>query len=228
MKPARPVGLTVGVLLAITLMAGRQDARHVARAALGVVLDVSGSTRRIAVELSRLKASKPVVVGHASGLLAPYLHHAERQRRWLEGELAGASHQVRLASAVEDPDMELALLRLAGPRLEAALLGSLLLAAWLDFLNLADVVLQQCPFYSAEHLLVDLERLRGMVTPPLTALASREAGQFEAAAVTCPRSWDSSRASSRRPDAPSARRRRGAGRSSPWRKAWSCSRCSRR
>lgn len=86
MKPARPVGLTVGVLLAITLMtagcaamtsplghvpdwsprstregvttprpgpeAGRQDARHVARAALGVVLDVSGSTRRIAVELS--------------------------------------------------------------------------------------------------------------------------------------------------------------------------------
>ncbi|WP_395849578.1 hypothetical protein [Cystobacter fuscus] len=48
---------------------------------------------------------------------------------WIDAELAAATRLTNTASEVEDPDMLLALLRLAGPRLEAAMMGALLLAA---------------------------------------------------------------------------------------------------
>ncbi|WP_343211095.1 DUF2380 domain-containing protein [Archangium violaceum] len=77
--------------------------------------------------------------------------------------------------------MQLALLRLAGPRLEAAMLGSILLAAWLDFLNLVDVVLKQ-GFISVETLFVSMERWQKMLEPSMRALSSLERGHVEAVA----------------------------------------------
>jgi hypothetical protein len=78
-------------------------------------------------------------------------------------ELAAASRLSNTASEVDEPDMQLALLRLDGPRLQAAMTGSILLSVWLDFLNLTDVVLEQCPYYNVEKLLVDLDRLQKML-----------------------------------------------------------------
>ncbi|HEX8438321.1 DUF2380 domain-containing protein [Archangium sp.] len=153
---------------------------------LGAVGDVSGSTRRISGELSRLKDSRAGIAGRYADLFVPLVDHGVQQLRWIDAELAAATRLSNTASEVDDPDMQLALLRLAGPRLEAAMLGSLLLAAWLDFLNLADVVLGKCPSYSVERLLVDMERLQRRLAPAMTALASLEPGQMEAAATDLP------------------------------------------
>ncbi|WP_309896499.1 DUF2380 domain-containing protein [Archangium sp.] len=158
-------------------------AAHLAfRAAL---LDVSGSTRDLSGELSRLRKSHPGIAGKALGLFVPSIEYGQSQLRWLDAELAAATRLAHAAAEVEDPDMQLALLRLAGPRLEAALLGSLLLAAWVDFLNLLDVVFKQ-GYDSVETLFVDMDRWRKMVEPAMTALASREPGQVEAAAENMP------------------------------------------
>jgi len=146
------------------------------------VIDVSGSTRRISGALSRLKASKLGIVGRAEGLFVPYVSYGEQQLRWIDAEFTAASMLSNTASEVDDPDMQIALLRLTGPRLEAAMLGSILLTVWLDFLNLADVVLKQCPYYGEERLLRKMRRLQQMIAPAMTALASLEPGQVEAVA----------------------------------------------
>jgi len=62
----------------------------------------------------------------------------------------------------------------------------MLLAAWLDFLHLADVVLRQCPAYSVERLLMDMERVQRLMEPTLTALASLGPARVEAAAIAMP------------------------------------------
>jgi hypothetical protein len=151
----------------------------------GALLDVAGSTRDLSGELSRLRKSHWGIVGKAAGLFVPSIEYSQSQLRWIDGELAAATQLAHAASEVEDPDMQLALLRLAGPRLEAAMLGSLLLAAWVDFLNLLDVVFKQ-GYNSVETLFVDMDRWRKMVEPAMTALASREPGQVEAAAENMP------------------------------------------
>jgi hypothetical protein len=152
------------------------------RAAVG---DVSGSTRRVSSELSRLKVSHLGIAGKAAGLFVRYVDYGERQLRWIDAELAAATRLANTASGVEDPDMQLALLRLAGPRLEAAMMGSLLLAAWLDFLNLVDVVLKQ-GFNRVETLFVNMDRWQKMMEPAMTALSYLEPGQVEAAAKDIP------------------------------------------
>ncbi|WP_395836100.1 DUF2380 domain-containing protein [Cystobacter fuscus] len=151
----------------------------------GAVLDVSGSTSRLSSEFSRLAASTPGIAGRASGLFIRYVDHGVQQLRWLDAELAATTRLANAASEVKDPDMQLALLRLAGPRLEAAMLGSLLLAVWLDFLHLTDVALKQ-QFYSVERLFVDLDRVQKMLEPAMVALSSGESGQVEAAAKDIP------------------------------------------
>jgi len=151
----------------------------------GALLDVAGSTRDLSGELSRLRKSHWGIAGKAVGLFVPSIEYGQSQLRWLDAELAAATRLAHAASEVEDPEMQLALLRLAGPRLEAAMLGSLLLAAWVDFLNLLDVVFKQ-GYNSVETLLVDMDRWRKMVEPTMTALASREPGQVEAAAENMP------------------------------------------
>jgi hypothetical protein len=156
------------------------------QAVFGALLDVSGSTRRLAGELSRLEASKAGIAGRYGGVFFRYVDYGAQQLRWIDAELAAATRLAHTASEVEDPDMQRALLRLTGPRLEAALLGSLLLSAWVDFLHLTDLVLRQCPYYSVERLVWQMDRLRKMIDPAMTALASLEPGQVEAAAKDLP------------------------------------------
>ncbi len=164
----------------------RQSALAAHLAFFGAVGEVSGSTRRISGELSRLEASERGISGAVSGIFVPYVEHGALQLRWIDAELAAATRLSNTASEVDDPDMQMALLRLAGPRLEAAMMGSILLSVWLDFLNLADVVLERCPYYSVERLLVDMERLQKMLEPSMTALSSLEPGKVEAAATDLP------------------------------------------
>jgi hypothetical protein len=151
----------------------------------GAVGDGSGSTRQLSGELSRLKASTPGIAGRASGLFVRYVDHGVQQLRWMDAEFAAATRLANAASEVKDPDMQLALLRLAGPRLEAAMMGSLLLAVWLDFLHLTDIALKQ-HLYSVERLFVDMDRFQKMLEPAMTALSSGESGQVEAAAKDIP------------------------------------------
>ncbi|PTL77504.1 DUF2380 domain-containing protein [Vitiosangium sp. GDMCC 1.1324] len=162
----------------------RQSALAAQLAFRSAVLDVSSSTRRISGELSRLKASGRGVAG-GTGVFVRYIDYGEGQLRWIDAQLAAATRLTNAASEVEDPDMQLALLRLAGPRLEAAMMGSLLLAVWLDLLHLADVVLKQS-FYGVEYLFMDMDRWREMLEPSVTALSSLEPGQVEAAAQDLP------------------------------------------
>ncbi|MCY1075409.1 hypothetical protein [Archangium lansingense] len=148
--------------------------------------DVSTSTRRISGELSRLGTSKQGIAGRFPELFVPFVEYGIQQLRWIDAELAAATRLSTLASEMEDPDMQLALVRLGGPRLQAAMMGSMLLAAWLDFLHLADVVLTQSPSYSVERVFLQLSHLRTMIGPAMAALASREPGQVEAAAADLP------------------------------------------
>ena len=163
-----------------------RSALQTRQAVLGALLDVSGSTRRLAGELSRLEASKAGIAGRYGGVFLRYVEYGVQQSRWIDAELAAATRLTTTASEVADPDMQRALLRLAGPRLESALLGSMLLTVWVDFLHLADVVLRQCPYYSVERLVWQMDRLRKMIDPTMTAFASLEPGQVEAAAADLP------------------------------------------
>ena len=117
--------------------------------------EVSGSTRRLSSELSRLEVGRGLA-GRYPSVFVPLVEEAVQQLRWMEAELAAATRLSVTASEMEDPDMQLALLRLGGPRLQSAMLGSLLLSVWVDLLNLADVVLAQCPSYSVERLAGEL------------------------------------------------------------------------
>ncbi|ATB33284.1 DUF2380 domain-containing protein [Melittangium boletus] len=164
----------------------RQSAIATHLAFLRAVGDVSGSTRRMSGELSRLKASRAGIAGRHADLFLPLVDYGVGQLRWIDVELAVATRLSNTASEMDDPDMQLALLRLGGPRLQAALLGSILLAEWLDFLQLADVVLRECPYYSVERLLRRMCQLQEMIAPTMTALSSLEPGRVEAMAADLP------------------------------------------
>ncbi|PTL79564.1 DUF2380 domain-containing protein [Vitiosangium sp. GDMCC 1.1324] len=162
----------------------RQSALSAQLAFRGAIREVSGSTRRISGELARLKASGRGIAD-GNGVFLRYADYGTEQLRWIDAQLAAATRLVNAASEVEDSDMQLALLRLAGPRLEAAMVGSLLLAVWLDFLNLADVALRQ-HLYPGETLFADMKRRQKMLEPAMGALSSREHEQVEAAAQDVP------------------------------------------
>ncbi|WP_306414677.1 DUF2380 domain-containing protein [Corallococcus carmarthensis] len=82
--------------------------------------------------------------------------------------------------------MELGLLRMLGPKLQAAQFGTLLLATWVDFLHLADAILRNCPMCSVEKLFADLHRVQGLMEPTLTDLASLDPERVEAATTAMP------------------------------------------
>ncbi|MGZ3459540.1 MAG: DUF2380 domain-containing protein, partial [Archangium sp.] len=147
--------------------------------------EVSSSTHRISAELSRLKASKWGIAGETADLFVRYVDYGDQQLRWIEAELAAATQLANTASEVEDPDMQLALLRMAGPRLEAAMMGSTLLAVWVDFLNLTDAALSR-HLYSVELLCLKMDHLQKMTEPSMKALSSVEPEQVEAAAEDMP------------------------------------------
>jgi predicted lipoprotein DUF2380 len=162
----------------------RQRALAAQLAFRGALREVSGSTRRISGELARLNASE-WGLAHGNGVFLRYVSYGSEQLRWIEAQLATATRLANAASEVDNPDMQLALLRLAGPRLEAAMLGSLVLAAWVDFLNLADVALKQ-RLYPVETLFMDMWHWQKRLEPAMTALSSPEHAQVEAAAQDVP------------------------------------------
>ncbi len=152
--------------------------------------DVKDSTGALADALSKL-ATRPPGLGNrgmsgVNGAFTGYLGYGFNQLPWLGGALASANTLTEAASEVADSDMELALLRMSGPRLQAAMSGAQLLAVWVDFLNLADGVLRQSPAYSVEKLIMDMHRVQGMVEPSMEALASADPERVEAAATALP------------------------------------------
>ncbi|WNG58779.1 DUF2380 domain-containing protein [Archangium gephyra] len=176
------------VVTAVSPVSAEREARQRALAAQlafrGAVLDVSGSTRRISGELARLKVSGRGLAS-ADSVFLRYADYGTEQLRWIDAQLVAATRLANATAEVEDPDLQLALLRVAGPRLEAAMVGSLLLAVWLDFLNLADVALRQ-HFYSVETLFADMWRWQETLEPAMRALSSQEHEQMEAAAQDVP------------------------------------------
>ncbi|WP_233607173.1 DUF2380 domain-containing protein [Corallococcus sp. AB018] len=56
----------------------------------------------------------------------------------------------------------------------------------MDFLHLADAVLQNCPTCSVEKLFVDLHRVQELMEPVLADLASQDPERVEAAAIAMP------------------------------------------
>jgi hypothetical protein len=93
---------------------------------------------------------------------------------------------VEVAEEVGDADMELSILRMTGPRLQSAMFGAMLLAAWVDFLQLADVLLRECSACGVETLVVDLHRVQQRMQPTLEALTSVDAERVEEAATAMP------------------------------------------
>jgi hypothetical protein len=157
---------------------------------LAAVDDLKRSTGTTTSALSKL-AARPPGLGNRGltgigGIFTRHLDYGSNQLRWLDGSLRGAATLANAASQADDPDMQLALLRMTGPRLEATMFGAMLLAAWLDFLHLADTVLRQCPAYGVETLFLDMQRVQRLIEPTMAALASGEPERIEAAALAMP------------------------------------------
>ncbi|AFE05377.1 hypothetical protein COCOR_03674 [Corallococcus coralloides DSM 2259] len=157
------------------------------QAVLDATKDVKGSLTRVEAAFSKLAARPPDPWGWSlTGVFTRYLDQGSKQVTWLHGALGSATALTEVASEVGDTDMELGLLRMTGPKLQAAQFGTLLLATWVDFLHLADAVLRHCPMCSAEKLFVDLHRVQGLMEPTLTDLASLDPERVEAATTAMP------------------------------------------
>ncbi|RYZ41749.1 MAG: DUF2380 domain-containing protein [Myxococcaceae bacterium] len=157
------------------------------QAVLEAMDEAKGSRARVEAAFSKLAARPPALGGRGlDGVFTRYLDHGSDQLTWLRGALGSITALTDAASQVGDPNMERGLLRMTGPRLQAALFGTLLLATWVDFLHLADAVLRNCPMCSVEKLFVDLHRVQEMMEPTLTDLASPDPDRVEAAATAMP------------------------------------------
>ncbi|MCY1040829.1 DUF2380 domain-containing protein [Corallococcus sp. bb12-1] len=157
-----------------------QDTTQTRQAVLAAIAEVKSATGTFSRAIPKLAAYQ------SHDVFTRYIAYGSNQLPWLQGALGSATLLANTAQAVEDADMEVALLRMTGPRLQAAMSGAMLLAAWLDFLHLADVVREQCPFYSPEQLFVDMDRVQKVIEPSMLALASMEPGQVEATARALP------------------------------------------
>ncbi|MCP3164716.1 DUF2380 domain-containing protein [Myxococcus qinghaiensis] len=164
---------------------GQQRAAETRQAVTEATDDVKGSIAGLARDIPKLAAHARAIHAHGD-LFARYFDFGVNQVLWLGGSLRGAAMLVEVADSVDDPDMAVGVLRMTGPRLQAAMAGVMLLASWFDFLQLADTVLQQCPYYSVEQLLVDMERVQKRLEPAMTALSSLEPGRVEATAAAMP------------------------------------------
>ncbi len=171
--------------------AAAASASQVRDSVLEAVDDVKGSTDNVASALSKLAGRPPTSLGNrgltgVNGVFIRYLDFGSKQLPWLHSALGRTTELVAVAEEVGDGGMELGILRMTGPRLQGAMFGAMLLAAWLDFLTLADVVLRECPAYSVEKLVRDMHRVQGLIEPTLAALASGDPEQVEAAALAMP------------------------------------------
>ncbi|RKH52934.1 DUF2380 domain-containing protein [Corallococcus sp. AB050B] len=166
---------------------GARSAALTRQAVLDATDEVKGSLRRVEAAFTRLAARPPDLWGWSlTGVFTRYLDQGSKQVTWLHGALGSATAVTKAASQVGDADMELGLLRMTGPKLQAAQFGTLLLATWVDFLYLADAVLRNCTMCSAEKLFTDLHRIQGLMEPRLTDLASLDPERVEAATTAMP------------------------------------------
>ncbi|RKH30383.1 DUF2380 domain-containing protein [Corallococcus praedator] len=163
----------------------KPDATLSRLAVLDALNEVKGSLDGITHGLPTLTANTRGL-GGSDGVFTRYADYGSSQLPWLRGALVNATTLAEAAGAVSDADMSLGLLRMTGPRLQAAMSGATLLAAWVDFLRLAEVVRQECPYYGMERLFVDLDRVQRRMAPAMKALASMEPGQVEATATAMP------------------------------------------
>ncbi|MFB1483477.1 DUF2380 domain-containing protein [Corallococcus sp. RDP092CA] len=148
---------------------------------------MKGSLRSVEAAFTQLADRPPDLWGFSlTGVFTRYLDQGSKQVTWLHGALGAATVLTEAASEVDDTDMELGLLRVAGPRLQTAQFGTLLLATWVDFLHLADAILRNCPMCSVEKLFTDLHRVQGLMEPTLTDLASLDPERVEAATLAMP------------------------------------------
>ncbi|MCY1001335.1 DUF2380 domain-containing protein [Myxococcus sp. MISCRS1] len=170
------------------LVAGVEpDTALTREAVLAAINEAKDSAKRI--EAARLElATRPTSLGGRGldGVFTRYLDHGASQMEWVRRALGSASVRVTVASDVEDPEMELALLRMSGSRLQAALFGTVLLAAWVDFLQLADALLRDCPMCGTEKLFADMHHVQGLMEPTLKELASLDPERVEVAATGMP------------------------------------------
>ncbi|ATB44847.1 hypothetical protein MYMAC_000429 [Corallococcus macrosporus DSM 14697] len=157
------------------------------QAVLDAIDEVKRTLERSEATRSRLTSRSPAPGGRRlDGVFARYLDHGTNQLTWLRGTLANATALAGVASEVEDSDMALGVLRMVGPRLQAAMFGALLLATWVDFLQLADALLRDCPMCGSEKLFADLHRVQGKLTPTLADLSSGDSERIEAATTAMP------------------------------------------
>lgn len=148
--------------------------------------EVSNSLSRTTPVLARLEADPNGLVYEIREIFSSFIEDAVQERQWVSRMRDEAQRIVQTASEVEDPDLQQALLRLAGPRLEAALCGAQLLAAWVDFLQLVKAVLPWCPPYSLEHLFRQTAGMHKKLTPAMAALASLEPERLDDTASALP------------------------------------------
>ncbi|WP_323383226.1 DUF2380 domain-containing protein [Myxococcus dinghuensis] len=149
---------------------------------------MQGSLKEVEGTLSKIAARRRSYDnrGINSDLFTRFLHHGTKQLTWIRGALGSATVLAGVASEVGDSEMELAVLRMAGPRLQSALFGVLLFATWVDFLQLSDVLLRECFLCGVEKQFVDLDRVRGLMETLLADLASQDPDRVEAAALAMP------------------------------------------
>jgi len=167
------------------IAAGQQRAAETRQAVTEATDDVKDSIAGLASDIPKLASHTRAIHAHGD-VFSRYFDFGVNQVRWLGGALRGTTTLVEVADSVDDPDMAVGLLRMTGPRLQAAMAGAMLLDSWFDFLQLADALLQQCPYYNVEQLLVDMERVQKRLEPAMTALSSLEPGRVEATAAAMP------------------------------------------
>lgn len=164
---------------------GLQAGEDTRKAVLEAVRETSRSLEELADALRTLETRPPSLRG-VNGILERSIAYGQSQRPWLHGALKSVGTWAEIAEGVHEPGMQLALLRMGSPQLQGAMAGTVLLATWVDFVSLAEAVLRQCPFYSAERLFMDLERVRQRMEPSMRALASGEQESVGAAAAALP------------------------------------------
>jgi len=127
-------------------------------------LTTCGLIARTAGELSGSPRVRRASAGSTG--YSPHVAYGSGQLPWLNGALTTPRCWRTPPRGVGTPTWSRPILRMAGPRLQAAMSGAILLAAWVDFLSLADAVLQQCPSYGVEMLFADMNRVQRLMEPP--------------------------------------------------------------
>ncbi|MFY2560195.1 DUF2380 domain-containing protein [Corallococcus terminator] len=186
----RHVGARIAATKAASGAAGgrAQTGASPRQAVLDAIDEVQSSLDGVEGAFTKLVDRPPALGGWKlnGGVFTRFVEHGATQVTWLRGALGSATGLTEVASEVGDSDMELGVLRMTGPKLQAAMFGTLLLATWVDFLLLSDAVLHHCFVCGEEKLLVALHRVRGLMEPTLKDLESLDSERAEAAATAMP------------------------------------------